>query len=601
MIQKTVMEQLSRELPETEREEMFRKLKNEITRTDADRETVEYHVKNDTERLKLIKKDMARAGWWERLMVWFASNFSGKKKEEIFASRRLVNLKRQISRKAPGITGFETRNLTPKLAEAVYDIYKTSILLKKHFSQLWLVEGNLERTIVFLLVERIKKAHHALEDFISMEEMVVLYGRGGQKDIIRQEILKRLKDYIDDIPGEEFSEAEKELEPFYYLKDTVLFPYVGFFQLFGFNPVAMPDVKKPFFQNASAMLTLKFLEKLHFAGMFDSMLSEPFKISPLTIKAVSALSSSGESGENENKEEHEDLPEIAKEEKLRRVINDIGELHKKMQRFYRNIPVLDLLRFFHKDPYFNLNRNITGLHFQDFYYMILKNLLLTKLEDLYPEIKTRYIQKEIDNLFTGKIVFTLQNYRIYSSIDYDKMGLPFFRHTQSLNLLYNYIKVFYREYFYDTFQLLDKNILVGNRITRDKLEKCTNSFEEIAQKILEFDYSISPDSDDGKLFQRLRFSLASESSHQKMFRTLVLQKDREVKSILERADEDIGGLIKLIEDLLTSPVQTVKSQLNTHYILRGKSAMLAKLLSSRSDHLRHFRGLLSQITKEERN
>ncbi|MBI9104102.1 MAG: hypothetical protein JEY99_16925 [Spirochaetales bacterium] len=626
-MKKTVMETLSRELSETEREAMFRKIRQDIIQTESDAETIELKEENSAERLKLIKADMSRAGIWERLVVWFRSYLTGKKKEDIFASRKLISLKRQISRRAPGITGFETRNLTPKIAESVYDIYKSAIILKKSFSDLWIAEGHYEKVIVYLLLNRIKHNKGRLEDFITMEEMVEIYGIKGQKEDVRNEILKRLQDYSDSIPEEAFNSAEQEIEPFYFLKETVLFPYVAFFQLFGFNPAAMPDVKKPFFHNASAMLALNFLEKLYVSGVHDSFIREPIVIQPGTIKTLLNLSDPEDDPFSEipdnkspgaankisigtskpaadvsaNSEAPEyDVPEIIREEKLKNYINDLNELHKKVQRFNRNIPILDIIRFFHKDPYYNIKHKITGLHFNDFYYMIIKNSVLNNFNQVFVEVKQQYIQLQIDEMFAGKSVFVLQNYRKYTSIDYDKMGLPFFRHTRSINLLFNYIKAFYRSYFYDAFQLLDKNILVNNRIIKDKLEATTNTFEEIGQKILEFDYSMSPDSEDGKLFQRLRFSMASESSHQKMFRTLVLQKDREVKGLLEKGDEDLASLIKLLGDIIDSPAQSIKLQLKTHYIFKSKSIMLGTLLETRRAHLLKFRDLLGQITKEER-
>jgi len=604
VIEKTVLEKLSGELSEKEREDLFLRIRRQITSTEEDIQDVELKTQSEEVRKKILAAEMAKMGWLERLIIALSTYFSGKKREEVFIQHKLKGLRRVISRKAPGITGFETRNLTPALAQEVWEIYKTSLLSKKFFQYLWQTEGNYEKAVVYLLVQRIREPRYRLADFLSMDEMVLIYGEYGQKEAVRKEILSRLMGYVEGIADQEVAEAEAALEPFFYLRETVLFPYVGFFQLFGFNPAAMPEVKDPFFQNAAAMLALRFLEKLHGASEYNRMIREPMKIDPgflrYLLSETRAVPEKAEVREGEAVPQEETIPEIVREEEMKTAVNDLSELHRKLSRFHRGIPVLELIRYFQKDPYLDVSPRIPSLHFREFYYMILKDLLLTEMEELFPEIRRKYIQQELDALFAGKTVYTLQNYRKYASIDYDKMGLPFFRHTQSINLLYNYVKSFYRDFYYDTFQLLNRNILVNNRLTRERLEKYIGSFEETEQRIRDFDFSMSPDSEDGKLFQRLRFSLASDPSHQKMFSSLILQKDREVKLILDRGDEDITGLIKLIDELISSPSQTIKVQLNTHYIVRSKSVMLLKLLSSRRDHLVKFRNILGQIIKEER-
>ena len=95
-------------------------------------------------------------------------------------------------------------------------------------------------------------------------------------------------------------------------------------------------------------------------------------------------------------------------------------------------------------------------------------------------------------------------------------------------------------------RILERNVLDQNRITRDLLLSHAANLEDLEDKIKQFDYSLSPDSEDGKLFQRLRFSLAGDPSHQRMYRTLVVQKDREVKTLLDRSPRIPGGTLKNI-------------------------------------------------------
>ncbi|MGC9308804.1 MAG: hypothetical protein ACP5FL_08540, partial [Thermoplasmatota archaeon] len=156
--------------------------------------------------------------------------------------------------------------------------------------------------------------------------------------------------------------------------------------------------------------------------------------------------------------------------------------------------------------------DLIRLHLKDIYYQILKEKIVREFDERFQEIRKRYIQREINSLFMDKQLIPFHNYREYASIDYKKMGVPFFVHVRSLNLLYNYIKLQYRENIQSVIQLLQRGLLAQNRITQDRLMRHASGLEELEEKIRLFDYSLSPESEDGKQFQRLRFMLASDPS-----------------------------------------------------------------------------------------
>ena len=599
-MKKTVLEELSGDLSDKEREDLLIKIKQSITSTRVTEVDGVSEAHTEGERNKLLQEELKHLSFFQKFIIWIVSRLSGKKREEVFAARQVQALKHIINKKAPGITGFETRNLTPVLAQTLFDIYQTILPIRRYFQDLWLKEGCFERVVIFLMNQRIKEPQESLDQFISMEELVSLYAETGSREALKEELLRRLSLYIEAIPAQDVMDAESQLSPFYFLKDMVLFPYASFFQLFRFNPVAMPEITKPYFKNASAMLALGYLEKLYVATQTASRIQEPLKIDTSLIEYLFMISEEARSDEEQN-EKDEREPELMKEERLKQHVHWIQDIYRKSLRMQRNLPLLEMLRYFQKDPYFIIQSDVPELHFKEFYYLLLKRLLLARLDERYPEIQQRFIQEEIDSLFKGKKIFALQNYRDYSTIDYEKLGLPFFVHTKSVNLLYNYVHHFYREYFYDMVQLLDRNILAQNRLTRDRLERYSGSFEETEQRVKEFDYSLSPESEDGKLFQRLRFSLASDPTLQKMYRSIVIQKDREVKLLLERAEEDINGFLKLLDEMITSPAEMMKIQLGTHYLIQGRPVLLKTLLITRRDHLRKFWNLMSQIIKLEKH
>jgi len=225
--------------------------------------------------------------------------------------------------------------------------------------------------------------------------------------------------------------------------------------------------------------------------------------------------------------------------------------------------------------------------------------LLAELEKLAPGLKVRVVEHKIERLFKGQRLAEFLNYREYKSIDYQKMGLPFFSRTWSLKLLFNFIRWYYREYAQELVKILGTVILVQNRVTRNKLLQHATEIEDLEQKIREFDVSLSPDSEEGKVFHRLRSTLGGDPGHQRMFRTIVLQKDAQVNALLDRGRESLSGLQKVFEEVYTTPSEAVRERLASRFYLNGKLQPLSTLLKDRAGYVREFLSVLLQVLRLE--
>ncbi|MDR1893153.1 MAG: hypothetical protein LBQ61_00470, partial [Spirochaetales bacterium] len=196
--------------------------------------------------------------------------------------------------------------------------------------------------------------------------------------------------------------------------------------------------------------------------------------------------------------------------------------------------------------------------------------------------------------------YALEYYRNYSSIDYEKTGAPFFKYIQSINLLYNYIRNFLYLNFHDLVQIIIKNVLGSNRSLKERLERAYACLEETEEAIRRLDLSMSPDSEDGKLFQRLRYSLGTDPGHHKIFMGLVVQKDQDVKGILDQGLENLNALAKVLEEVEGITTSEGKIQLSTHYMIQGQSDKLCRHIDARREHMDRFRGFFQQIYKHEK-
>lgn len=589
----STFDKLAGTLSEKERTELLERINRSMYMADEEDESIRRKDLTQKERDSIIERDMDRLPFFRRLLLTLKSKFTGKNKAESFVQYKIKMLKKKVMKRHSGLTGFETRDLTPKFAEAVFSIYASIIPVRELYKKLWVNKGAFEGAIMYLLQSRLKKSHLSLEDVISMEDLVEEYARAGMKEKIKSAVVERLQIRVDEIPDSIFHQVEDGLLPIYYLKELVLFPYISFFNLFHFNAQLGDGETAPTFKSAPAIVALDYLEKLYYAVYVAAKIDSPDSLDRRI------LDYSFELMKIEEEESDDAAGEEDREEYTGAIFDDLAEVHGKVKSFNSRIPLADLIRYFTKDPYYQLVFYIPKLHLKEIYYQIIKEKIMEEVDTRFQEIQKLFIQREIDTLFKGKRLEPFHNYREYASIDYKKMGVPFFAHIQSLNMLYNFIKFKYREEVQVIIQLLQKGILAQNRITQDRLVRHATTLEELEPKIKQFDYSLSPESEDGKQFQRLRFMLASDPSQQRMFNSLVLQKERTVKSLISLGEEAIEGLRKIFEEILTSPAENIKTQLNNYYLIKGKSILLSAAMKDRIDGLARVRNLLSQLFKIE--
>ena len=489
-MEKSTFEELSGSLSEKERLELLERINKSMFMADEDEEGIRRKDIPQKERDSIIARDIERLSFFRRLFLSIKCRLSGRSKAENFIQYKIKMLKKKVMKRNSDLTGFETRDLTPRFAEAVFTLYAAIIPVRELYKKLWMNKGAFEGAVMYILQSRLDHIHLTLEDVMSLEELVEEYAEKGIKEKLKSAVIERLQDKIDSIPAELFQQVEDGLMPIYFLKELVLFPYISFFNLFHFNPQLQDADKKPNFKSAPAIVALEFLEKLYYAVYVAAKIEDPQGLDDRILDYSFELMRL-EDGEDQE-EENEVVRNEARKEYTASLFDNIAEAHARVRFFNSHIPLADLIRYFTKDPYYQLVFYIPRLHLKDIYYQIIKEKITAELDERFQEIRKQYIQREINSLFSDRPLIPFHNYREYASIDYKKMGVPFFVHIRSLNLLYNYIKIQYREYILAVIPLLQKGLLAQNRITQDRLMRHASSLEELEEKIRLFDYSLSP-------------------------------------------------------------------------------------------------------------
>jgi len=578
----TAFIELSRDLSENDRADLLSKINKSLNITNGNDISIHEREMDKEETTSLLHEEINILPVFLRFFLWLRSKITGRSEKDLYLASKISKLKRKIHHQASNITGFETRNLTPHFAEEVYKLYIASLPLREFFVKLWL-DTDISKAFFLGLIEgRLKKRIEELTDLIEIDELVKIYGVNGKKDDLRRQVILKLDTYISTIDKKIFYDLELELRPFYYLKDLILFPYVQFFQQFGFTPIDTGDKIITRFKNASALLCLPDLEKLYCALYTVSKLDRRINLNDFFIEKLKQL-------------DDLDSTNVTKDYAERDIIESLTTIIEVGQNYFKKIPLSDLIRYFKKNPFFKVMFYLPKIDLKEFYKNILRIRILDKIELIYSEIQTRYIVIETEMLFKGKRFSGFQHYREYSSIDYEKLSVSAFSQIKALELVYNYIACFYKGYIQETIHLLERGVLSQNRLIRESMIQYAAMMEDTEEKIKKFDESLSPDSDDGKLFNKFRFSMAKDSIQQKMYRKIVIQKDREAKSLSELGIEAITGIKKVFKEVLKSKNTSIVEQLNQHLFINNEPTLIKEILSEQVSNMLQIEHLYHHI------
>ena len=592
MLEKTKLEEISSELPEPERRELLARITRSMGR-EGRPEYSRIELKQE-ERERLLAEEMQNLSLWDRFVLWLRGVFSGKSKRDVFVGLKIKQLKRGIRHKSSGLTGFETRDLMSKFARQLFDLYHAAFPLRGLFQAFHTDSEFRSRAVTHLFDNKLPEAKRTLEDFLPTEEMEKIFHDTGSEEDVEKRLMRNFNEYGKRIPDKLVRQLEEGIKPLIYLKNLVLFPYTNTFRHFNYQPTpGVLEDKYPFFTNAPVMLMLDQLERLwHALNLAANLGAEWFFHEELQAFYIEELLAS--------EEEAAEVVDLDQEEEVTEHTTALGELVDRAGDFLKKVPLLDLLRYFRKDPYYKLVFAVPRFQAKPLYISGLRERILAQLEQRIVVVKKRVIEKKIEEIFKTAQLFEMFYYVENPSFDYTRLELPYFSYTKSLKILYNYLSKIYKGYIQETLQITNSYIVSGNRIIQTRLNQYAAGLEELEAKLVLFDRSLAPDEDDGKTLLRLRHRLETDLAQQKLYRNFVVQKDKEARELLDQGIEYLIGIKRVYDDLLSSPMESIKSALKTLHYFKGKNQTLSGLLRVVSDLVVDFQELLSQLIALEK-
>jgi hypothetical protein len=590
MPEKSRLEELSQELPEKERKALLERIGKRMQSEDGE-EAVAVELQED-ERQKIIAFEMKKAGPWDRFLLWLRTFFTGKARAEVFLDIRLRHIRSHLRASHPGITGFETRDLSVKFARKLYDVFLAAQPVLGIYHALASDRAVRAAAYCWLVEQKLENAKRSVEDFITVEEMEQLFAETGAAEEIQKKVSFRLADYVRSIPESLLLQLEEKSRLHLSLERLASFPFASFFRYFNWIQGETVEPRYPPFEAAPIMLTLDLMERLHGAIslLHRSAPDYPYAEEPVAyyLSLRAGLPPGSEAG----------VDRLTTE--LGQLRADITALAKEVDAFDAAIPLLDLLRFFRRDPWFQLVVNPPRLYLRNLYQGTLKTRLGVELEERVDAVKEKVISRKIQELLKGIQMVEFEYYKDSPDIDFRKLSLPSFSCIRSLTLIYNYLRLQFKGAMQEAAQIVSATALANNRILQSRLSQQISGLEDLEARLVLFDRSLSPDEDDGKQMAKARVGLAADLTLQKTWRALVAQKDREARDLIEKAREFLTGVRKIFDDIRTSPMDNTRSLLKTIQLYRGRNQTLGQILNARSEAIGSFQKLLDQLLEIEK-
>jgi hypothetical protein len=590
MLEKTRLEELSIALPDKERKELLERISRRMEREEGE-EAVPIELRED-EREKIIEYELRRAGWWVQFIVWLRTLLSGRRAREVFIDVRLRRLRASIRAASPGLSGFDTRDLSPKFARKVYDLYLRLQPLLEPYRALSSDKVVRAASYAYLVENRYEKARKTVEEFVTGNEMEEIFADTGQTDDIRRRLTTRLGEYVRAVPESFIAALEERCRMHLAIGRMVAFPFTAFFRYFNHVLPEPAEPRYPSFEHAPAMLVLDLLEKLYVPVALVRRAAADPEWAPEPL-AYWLLAKSGATPADE--------PGLARvEPDLARLRVQIAELAAEAESCEAVLPLLDIIRYFRRDPWYQLVFNPPRLYLKSLYTSALKERIGAQLEQRLGTIRERVINRKIQELLKISKPAELQYYRENPGFDHRALGLPTFTHVRSLTFTANYLLAQYKGPILEAVNLLTSTVLANNRITQSRITQHTSMLEDLEARIVLFDRSLAPDEDDGKQLARFRFTIATDILVQKSYRAFLVQKDREARDLIEKAVDALGGVKRVLDEIRTSAFENIRSLLKTLHSWRGRNQTLSQILNARSEGIAAFLKLLDQLMELEK-
>lgn len=576
--------ELAHALPDEERRELYHRIMASLgfSAGQQEAESVVPASIHSEQRYEIIRREINDLGLWGRLRLWLRSWLTGKAKEDAHVDIRLLNLRRHLLRAQICPRASSTHLLSTQFAERLFTLFQAAAPVTSLFNDIWESREMLRTVVQSVLEERITNVKKQLNDFITDDEMTDIYVVSRSRTEIRNHLLERLDAYIDRIHDGVFAEIAAGITPLYYMKGIALFDYVGLLATFGYDAGEDPPEDPPEFKAVRATEVVDQLEDLYYACYTWQRLEGKTRIHRELLEYYLQAKHASYSDEPLSAEHIS--------HQVQTLEQDIRSLNDAAAAFVKQVPLTDIIRYHRDDPYYRVVVYMPKVNLKEFYYSALRIELLQQIDARFDNVHHSAIEQLIEETF-GHHPPDFPNFRSGGGSTVSKLGLPTFRHVRSLNILFNYIQIVYRRVIRQRLTVIHRAVSGRNRDLSNELSFYTGGLEDVADKIIAFDESFSPESEEGKTFYRIRYSVEKDVTQQRIYRSMVAQRERQSRALLDKGLEYLQGMLTVMQKL-----RTLQSDLKDETGEQGVSAytLVERYASSVERAIRLIRLIMAQ-------
>jgi len=522
-------------------------------------------------RSQLLHKDWAQAQLGQKLNHWVKHLISIKTEEEFLLEAKLFALRSSIKNRPKAFADFTRRVLLPPLASGIHSVYQSAYPLLEPMKRLTGDIDQLQKLFRQFIERSLPTPKTALVEFISIEEMKQLFFKTESKQELVEEIQKRITQYFNSIDGEIMNRLQRDLLPFYSLRNLTSFPFEETLQCFKAKLVG----EAPQFEEAPVFPTVEYLE-LFFCVLYPFRTYSAEMLLPPEIFNYLA-------GIMDGSAESLRVQEVDSS-RLESVKQIFRKLVSTCQSTLREIPLVELVRYFRRDPYYRVMIYQPKVHLRNFYTYSLTFKVFSDFEAFFSKIRFDILEDLMNQLFKGEPLTEFQYYMNSQLNLVPKQGYPGFTHHRSLVLLNNFIRKIYKNHIQETIHILNRTITNRIRESVSQLLIHASGIEEIEARLAKFDGSFAPDTEAGRMMAVLKLVLDRDPKQQKLYRSLIAEKDKEGKDILAKGLTHLESLLLGFQNIGKDKVflketsrrfQTIETKVAVcqNYLLLGTKAL----------------------------
>ena len=575
------LRQLVSSLTEDERKKLHERILKSLALTTTTQPRIFKTELSVEQRNTILQQDLDRLGLFMRVRLWFRQFLTGKTIEGAYIDYRLGKIRRRIMATRTDEGSPDPDTVTDGIAHRFFDLYKDCYPLIPLFRFLWDENERLSRIARHLLDERVPEPKAHLVDFANTRELQDAFLERDDRSAPKELLLDRIDTYLSEIHDDLFRHVEGAFLPLYYLRDICLFPYGEFFRAFGAKLGDAPPDEPPPFKAAPAAAVVDNLELMYYALYASSRLGKGDRLPQDLLESIQLAAGDDEVVPVETQQ---------LQAYFDRLITGVA-------RFRRAVPVGDMIRFIRQDPYYRFVAYLPSLNIKGFYADSLHISVLSELDERFEDIRMGAIGRLIQEIFPADPP-PFQHYGNMSVGSLRELGLPVPRYIQSLNVLYNFIRMVFAESDQEFVRYVARLFPTRRREAANDLLVHTTSLIDIAERIRSLDRGFAPDLENGKTFFRLKYGAEKDPSLHPTYRNFVAGIDRQAKTLLEDGLTLLQNIEELLREIPDAASPAVKERLGAHSSLAGGTidetiATKAKRLSAARRTIGHL------VTMEE--